>query len=90
VIKLDTFLDRLKKQMARINIVSVCWKKCSFAEKYDVKDMTVAKGNLMLYVDSGIAKRDMEINAVTILKELNSKLPSRKSLKSIEIKVRGK
>ena len=90
MIELETFLNRLRKQAEIIDIVSASWRSCSFAGKYDIEDLAVSKRNLVLYVGSGIAKKDMEMHVRSILEELNGRLPKRRTVKNMEVKVRRK
>ena len=88
--ELEDFLKPLRKQAEAINIVFSSWRSCSFAERYDIEDMAFSKKKLMLYVNSPIVKKDMEMHELSILEELNDRLPKNKTVKNMEVKVRRK
>jgi len=48
----------------------------------------VNKKKLIVYVPSGIIKKDIEMNSEAMLRELNGKISSRKAVLTIEVKVR--
>jgi hypothetical protein len=88
MIALEKMLADLQKKLANIHSVSSVWNGCSFAEKYEVDEFAVNKKKLVVWVPSAIAKKDIELNAGAMLGELNGKLPPRKAITAIEVKVR--
>ncbi|MBA3051844.1 MAG: hypothetical protein ABII20_04975 [Candidatus Omnitrophota bacterium] len=88
MIALEKLLTDLQKKLKDIRSVSSVWNECSFAEKYEIDEFAVNKKKLIVYVSSGIIKKDIEMNSETMLRELNGKLSSRKAVLTIEVKVR--
>ncbi|MBU4134747.1 hypothetical protein KKH42_05435, partial [bacterium] len=81
-------LVKMKKKMKDIHSVSSVWKDCSFSGKYDIDEFAVNKKKFIVYVPSGIIKKDIEMNSAAMLRELNGKLPGRCAVSAIEVKVR--
>lgn len=90
MIALKTFLDKLSKNVNNLNILSNKFQECSFAEKYSESDLGFSKKCLIIYTSSAIMRRDIEINSHSMLKELNGRLPGRKFIRNIEVRVRKK
>ena len=90
MIELKTFLDKLSKNVNNLSILSSKFQECSFAEKYSGSDLSFSKKCLIIYASSAIMRRDIEINSHSMLKELNSRLPGRKFIRNIEVRVRKK
>ncbi|PKM99453.1 MAG: hypothetical protein CVU78_06235 [Elusimicrobia bacterium HGW-Elusimicrobia-2] len=88
MIALAKLLSDLQKKLKDIRSVSSVWNECSFAEKYEIDEFAVNKKKLIVYVSSGIIKKDIEMNSEAMLRELNGKLSSRKAVLTIEVKVR--
>jgi hypothetical protein len=87
MITIGSFTEKLKKSMENLKLVSEQWKKSSFGEKYEIDDISFSKKCLFIYTDSAIMKKDIEINADEIIRQLNKNLPGRKFVKKIEVKV---
>jgi len=88
MIALERLLKKLKKKMKDIQSVSSVWNDCSFAKKYEIDEFAVNKKKVIVYVPSAIMKKDIEMNSAAMLRELNGKLPHRKAVPAIEVKVR--
>ncbi|PIV18155.1 MAG: hypothetical protein COZ15_06970 [Elusimicrobia bacterium CG_4_10_14_3_um_filter_49_12_50_7] len=88
MIALEKMLADLQKKLKDIRSVSSVWNECSFAKKYEIDEFAVNKKKLIVYVPSGIIKKDIEMNSEAMLRELNGKISSRKAVLTIEVKVR--
>jgi len=88
MIALEKMLADLQKKLKDIRSVSSVWNECSFAKKYEIDEFAVNKKKFIVYVPSGIIKKDIEMNSEAMLRELNGKISSRKAVLTIEVKVR--
>ncbi|MCD6413356.1 MAG: hypothetical protein J7L54_04350 [Elusimicrobia bacterium] len=87
MITIGSFAEKLKKSMEKLKLVSDEWKNSPFGRKYEVEDISFSKKCLFVYTGSSIVKKDIEINSDEIVKLLNKKLPGRKFIKEIKVKV---
>ena len=85
---LQTFLGKLRKNVDNLSVLSGIFQECSFAEKYSGSELSFSKKCLIVYVPSAVIRKDIEINSYSMLKELNRRLPGRKFIRKIEVKVR--
>jgi len=90
MISLQTFLGKLRKNVDNLSVLSGEFRECSFAEKYSDSEFSFSKKRLIIYVSSAVIRKDIEINSHSMMKELNHRLPGRKFIKEIEVKVRKK
>lgn len=88
MIELGKMLADLQKKLKDINSLSSVWNECSCAAKYEIDEFAVNKRKLIVYASSAIVKKEIEMNSAALLGELNGKLPPRKALREIEVKVR--
>ena len=90
MIPLQTFLGKLRKNVDNLGVLSGKFRECSFAEKYSGSELSFSKKCLIIYVPSAVIRHDIEINSHSMLKELNRRLPGRKFIRKIEVRVRKK
>ncbi|MCD6422587.1 MAG: DUF721 domain-containing protein [Elusimicrobia bacterium] len=86
--ELSRICQSFQENIQRLNLVFNVWNE-NLKDRYPVDEFAFSKGRLIIFTDSGIVKKEIEMKQRQILKKLNTKLPGRKFVKEIKVRLKS-